>query len=403
MMITFCNKINLFITLVLLQTILSGCTKNTNSEIHPTDTFLKKIESYDLSKSFNTLEIHSLNDSISTIYDLGQSNEFNHQNLFTSISNIAVSNDGVIFTASSLTNEIIVFDEFGTYLSSIGKSGRGPGEFTRLSKIAIHNEKNLLVALDNYEIETFDISDVLNPKHLKTLNFEIQSSSDICISENYIFVAGQKIYENSNPSNIYDSIIGSKPIHKIKLSDLGYIESFGKTYPSSTGYAPFEGILSRTSVACTEKNDDVVSILSNFPYVTVYDGNSGQSKLEFGILDLPVQKYEEFLRESEPILKKNKSIKKLFAYDDFINFDTDMYLLQIVEKIDGLSDYTQQVDYIRNNHYVIPLVINSRDGSITKYEKEKHIWLHRNDNYQIVSKPFSAFNGTTEYVIEYFE
>jgi hypothetical protein len=402
-MITFCNNKSIFIILVLLQTILSGCTKKTNSEIHPTDTFLNKIESYDLSKSFNTLKIHSLNDSISTKYDLGKSNELNNQNLFTSISNIAVSNDGIIFTSSSLTNEIIVFDEYGSYLSSIGKSGRGPGEFTRLTKIALHSEKNLLVALDNYEIEIFDISDVLEPKHLKTLNFEIQSSSDVCISENYIFVAGQKIYENPNPDNIYDSIFGSKPIHKIRLSDLSYIESFGKTYASSTGYAPFEGILSKTFIECTEQSDNVIAIFSTFPYVTVYDGNSGESMLEFGILDLTVQNYEEFLRGSEPILKKRKSNQKIFAYDDFINFDTDKYLLQIVEKVDDLSDYSQQVDYIRNNHYIIPIVINSRDGSITKYRKENHIWLHRNDTYQIVSKPFSAFNGTTEYVIEHFK
>ncbi len=66
--------------------------------------------------------------------------------LFSRISSVVRLSDGSIVVADRDTPELRVFGSTGRFLRSIGRRGRGPGEFTTLDSLAAHHDT--LVAFD---------------------------------------------------------------------------------------------------------------------------------------------------------------------------------------------------------------------------------------------------------------
>lgn len=70
---------------------------------------------------------------------------------------IAVSSEGDIFVADEDRMGIMVFDENGNFKRSIGRRGRGPGEFLTLGEIYLNKKSELLVVNKmGFEIAKFD-------------------------------------------------------------------------------------------------------------------------------------------------------------------------------------------------------------------------------------------------------
>jgi hypothetical protein len=65
--------------------------------------------------------------------------------MLSSVIDLAVDDAGSIYAADMKENHIKVFDRNGGYLKTIGRSGQGPGEFSRITDIQITPKNELLV------------------------------------------------------------------------------------------------------------------------------------------------------------------------------------------------------------------------------------------------------------------
>lgn len=77
--------------------------------------------------------------------------------LFGRIGSLAVDNDRNVYVFDTQANHVRVFDATGTYLSTFGREGEGPGEFARAETIALLPDGRLLVRdPGNMRVQVFD-------------------------------------------------------------------------------------------------------------------------------------------------------------------------------------------------------------------------------------------------------
>lgn len=67
--------------------------------------------------------------------------------LFVYITDVAVNSKGEVYVADRQLNEVRKFDKKGNYLMTLGRQGKGPGEFQSVSRISV-NERDELLAFD---------------------------------------------------------------------------------------------------------------------------------------------------------------------------------------------------------------------------------------------------------------
>lgn len=88
---------------------------------------------------------------------IGKSEPENY--LFYRIRDVAVDRDGNIYVADMSNYRVQVFDRNGEYLRTIGRSGEGPGEFERPTKIRIDNADDRIFVEDASRVlEIFDMA-----------------------------------------------------------------------------------------------------------------------------------------------------------------------------------------------------------------------------------------------------
>ena len=65
--------------------------------------------------------------------------------IFGSIASIAVDDESAVYVLDGQAQEVRVFDAGGTHLRTLGRSGEGPGEFTRAEAVAVLPDGRILV------------------------------------------------------------------------------------------------------------------------------------------------------------------------------------------------------------------------------------------------------------------
>jgi hypothetical protein len=71
---------------------------------------------------------------------------------------LAVSSSGVIYVASRMDSSIRLFDESGSYITTLGGRGRGPGEFDWLYQIGVRGDTLWAADMQLRRLTFFDIS-----------------------------------------------------------------------------------------------------------------------------------------------------------------------------------------------------------------------------------------------------
>jgi hypothetical protein len=109
--------------------------------------------------------------------------------VFGEISDLAVSRDGTIFVLDGMSQQVRAFSREGTYLASIGRPGKGPGEFTGARALALDQDGALYV-LD----ERLARISVLSPD--RTLSYQRSvligyHATDLCFLDNRLFLVGR--------------------------------------------------------------------------------------------------------------------------------------------------------------------------------------------------------------------
>jgi hypothetical protein len=87
------------------------------------------------------------------------------KSLFAFIIDLAVNSKGDIYVADRRLNEIRKFDKNGTYLSTVGRQGQGPGEFQSIRSLSVNTRDDLIV-FDNMLGRISIFSD--NGEHIQT-------------------------------------------------------------------------------------------------------------------------------------------------------------------------------------------------------------------------------------------
>lgn len=82
--------------------------------------------------------------------------------LFTSIGDVAVDNLGRVFIADNRQKTIGVFEPNGSFLTHIGREGRGPGEFDNIRKLQIVNDNLYVFDPAQFRVTVFSLSTFLD-------------------------------------------------------------------------------------------------------------------------------------------------------------------------------------------------------------------------------------------------
>ena len=314
------------------------------------------------------------------------------------IENVVVDNFGRIYASTPSSKSIKIFNNEGDFQSSLGRAGRGPGEFMNLSKIAFNSENNLLAALDSYEIEIFKISsDTI--EHETTIISTIENSTDLCFSEEFLFVNGFKVTEKDSieTNNVYNSLSVSEPIHKFSIENFEYLDSFGQRYKTSTGFAIFEGRLSKTLISCN--NSIVVGIFEHFPLISGYDVETNELLWQSSITNMPMVEFKESYK-SEPIMNIISSFREKYFYRDLFSIDNNHSLLMIGNRYPSNLTPDEEFEFLNSDFHLYPILVNNSDGKLEMFHKTRSLIYFKNDSMFIYSKPMAELgHGQTLHVV----
>lgn len=198
-------------------------------------------------------------------------------NEFYISSKVRIDNDNRIYIHQRHTNSIRVYDIEGEYLSSIGKSGQGPGEFNRAIAFEFSKSEDKLYILDEfgYKIEVFKAING-NYEYYKTIDHPFFRAFDLCISDQ-LNVSGYTYYSDASD----DAYRNDKTLLQIDLNDPQVQTQYGFTYQSIYGYSNFHLIMSEFYLGCSYGSETVVAISRYFPYIIGYNSDTSKKWVSF--------------------------------------------------------------------------------------------------------------------------
>lgn len=115
---------------------------------------------------FSFVQAQDVSIDIEYLYHLGDNLEFGDSGFLLNPNAVTTDKKGNIFIADHSTRSVKMYSKFGDYIQEFGRRGRGPGEFNRLSDIAI-DEKGRLLVLDrmSFKVARFNVYDRAVEEH----------------------------------------------------------------------------------------------------------------------------------------------------------------------------------------------------------------------------------------------
>lgn len=134
---------------LVLLTFLFGCTTENNSKLPP---HLIDLEN---------LTVHPENPDPASTIELTKEMSFGDtDDIFFGqiIENVSIDDQGRVFIADMTENTVHVFNPDGSYLQSIGREGRGPGEFQYILDMKMDHNKIHILDYQQSKISVFDLT-----------------------------------------------------------------------------------------------------------------------------------------------------------------------------------------------------------------------------------------------------
>ncbi|MDR8391269.1 6-bladed beta-propeller [Aliifodinibius sp. S!AR15-10] len=192
--------------------------------------------------------------------------------LFGFIGDTAIDSRWRIYLLDTHKQLIGVYNRDGSYITSIGGKGKGPGEFEFARSMANYNNKWLLVN-NGYRIEIYSI-ELKKIKLLKTVKLDKRTYS-ICVCAGKLFVHFTGLMNQDNE----DEIKMNKNVNMIQAFALPSFEplfSFGRAYKST--YPMVVDRLSEGDISCNEASSTVMFTFAHMPVVEGYSAKDGHHK-----------------------------------------------------------------------------------------------------------------------------
>ena len=191
--------------------------------------------------------------------------------LIGSIAGVTADDDGRIYIADSDKSGIHVFDEQGEHITTVGRSGKGPGEFGQIKNVRVQGSKLYALDLSLNRIHRFSIPDWQHEKTVMLFDERpsipelrmAQPDSYNLRSDGTIIVG---YAENINPLTLGDPL----SVFYYAINDKGKIIS---DRIARVKTAPFLGSLSSVRFASPFDSRSMVTFA---PGGTVYTADSGR-------------------------------------------------------------------------------------------------------------------------------
>jgi hypothetical protein len=307
---------------------MAGCQSTPDKVIHPVPTQFPADSVIDHRIDFSKNRTGKLPDlyhpdSLRQIGKIGKDSVIKKKSYYynTTPNNIDIDPDGNIYMVQKQNNTINVYAADGTFKYSIGRTGRGPGEFLDINTFDFSSEYNKLYILGFRRIEIFKLDDNRYKPHDRIHLSHFNRTYDLCVLDNYLFISGFKVDPEQEDSlrnleadkaqtAVLHGLTTTKPISRFNLQTSEMEFNFGYKYHSMAGFGPASGLLSETKLSCNEKTNTVIGILGYFPYLFGYSLD-GETKWRSTIENFTsIQSIEKLNKDRPPTLSRisNKNI-----------------------------------------------------------------------------------------------
>jgi len=296
-----------------------------------------------------------------------------------------VDPDQNIFIIQRHLNRVNVYNKSGIFLYSIGREGRGPGEFLQINTFDFSEDYNKLYVLDTLKIEVFIKKDEIF-EYLKTIPLRLQGVSDLCILNGKVFVSGSRI-NNSELEKLAElesqtermervsELSLSRPIHRIDSESGDYEFDFGFLYESPGNIGPISALLTETMLTCNKQTNTVIGVLTYYPFIFGYNV-AGNRIWTSEITDFKsVETIEEHTPDRGPVLTRFSNNDIFNRYLPLKSTDSKYSILQTV------YNYPQGEDNAKSempNPRVKTILINSESGELSLKKYHSFIGVQNN-------------------------
>ena len=174
---------NKLIICIILSLLISSCSENYQSKIHPNLENLpnpkRENEHIVDENSDNSLNFDFSMDKYTLSGLIGEDNNIGF------IKDVEVDKRGRVFLLDERQQRVLVYNSEGDFLQAVGRRGQGPGELNYAKSIALYQDSLLLIS-NRYRIEEYNISGD-SIEFNRTVNFEINIKS-ICTDQEILYV-----------------------------------------------------------------------------------------------------------------------------------------------------------------------------------------------------------------------
>lgn len=245
-----------------------------------------------------------------------------------------------IYIVQNHSNKVNVYDINGLFLYSIGREGRGPGEFIQINTFDFSDDYQKLYVLDLFKVEVFVRKEGIFEPH-NTILLDIQGATDLCIMNDKMYVSGTKINieelsqidELSTQKEQLEKVSQvklSKPIHRYDAQSGEYEFNFGFLYESPSGIGPLSALLTETMLSCNKARNTVIGVLNYYPFIFGYNAE-GQNTWISKISDFrSIETIEKHTPDRGPVLSRYSNSDIFNRYLPIRNTDTGYSILQTI-------------------------------------------------------------------------
>lgn len=262
--------------LIIASILFMGCNSNTKEHPNFDELPTSKEIDYTLDLKSKTVKEASKILDLNNLTLLANIEKDTLSNNLFGIKTVKMDPEGNIYFTKKGSESIYVYNNHGKFEYTIGKKGKGPGEFQDLRTFDFNDTFEKLVVLDKFEIDFFKLNSG-KYQYDHTIFPKVSMGKDICVLNNYLYYTGFKYEEldtlvnNDKPYNTKK--LASGPIHKYDLSQQKTVDHFGPIYHSYSGWWMLDAQLSSMKLACNKKSNTIVGIFNNFGFLYGFESN----------------------------------------------------------------------------------------------------------------------------------
>jgi len=310
--------------------------------------------------------------------------------------NIKEDSKGNIFIYDASQHAILKFNENGQYIKTIGRKGKGPGEFLYTPVFEIDSNDNLITFdAGNMRISIFD-----NNGDVKLIHKTVQDIPKIICSENGDYFIEQRNDGSYNPEGISCSKVykySSNLKSRILIDSVCYKTDIQITKPVRTNLPiPFIG----NYIWAIDKNGNILSGMSDQHAMTLRN-NQGEiiGKKEFNIKKIKVNKKDKkvflnslgFYNGSSTENGVPKEIGKQIKFPRYKDLIKTIGFIKNYLMIEKVSENPSTLKWLlikkdNSKKYNLSLNVNSKKSSVSYSRNDFFVTYYNTEGFPIITK-----------------